>query len=144
MKNSLWLLNSINLLSIVGNVAGAANFHKRQGELLTDDMPTWLWDATGLGAAVEGAHWFLNEFVIPDARPPPSETPDKDSIYRIDPQSNLGVEPDIELNAIAAPAGDEVCKPATSYGGQASIVSFTCSGHLWGFAHYMANVQSLR
>lgn len=144
MRNSFSLLNFISLLSAVGNVAGSARLHKRQGESLTDDLPAWLWDATGLGAAVEGAQWFLNDFAIPDARLPPLKIPDTDSINRKDPQSNLGVEPDIELNAIAAPAGDEECKLATSYGDQASIVSFICYGCLWEVGHHMANVQSLR
>lgn len=112
MNNSFWLLNSINLLSVVGNVSGYTGLHKRQGESLTNDLPAWLWDATGLGAAIEGAQWFLNDFVIPDTGPSSLEIPDTDSSTRKDPLSNLGVEPDIELNAIAAPAGDEECKPA--------------------------------
>lgn len=139
MKKSLWLLSSLNFLS-VGNVAGSAHLHKRQGESLTDDMPGWLWDATGLGTAV---HQFLNDFVFPDVWPPPSDIPDTDSTSREAPQSNLGVEPDIELNTIAAPVGHE-CKPAASSGDQALIVSLICSGRLWGFGHHMANIQSLR
>lgn len=143
---TLWLLNSLNFLSVVGNFTGSANLHKRQGESLTDDMPAWLWDVTGLGAAVEGTHWFLNDFVFLDVRPPPSNIPDTESTNRKDPQSNLSnliVEPDIELNTIATPFGDE-CKPATSFGDQASTVSLICSGHPWWFAHHVANVQSLR
>lgn len=143
MKNSLWLLNSVNFLSVVGNVAGSAHLHKRQGESLTDDMPAWLWDATGLGAAVEATHRFLNDFVFPDVWPPPSDIPDTDSTNRKDPQSNFGVEPDIELNTIAAPVGDE-CNPATSSGDQASIVSLIRSGRFGGFGHHVANLQSLR
>lgn len=131
MKNSLWLLSSLNFLS-VGNVAGSAYLHKRQGESLTDDMPGWLWDATGLGAAVEATHRFLNDFVFPDVWPPPSDIPDTDSTNRKDPQSNLGVEADIELNTIA---GDE-CKPAALSGDQASIVSLICSGRLWAWVTY--------
>lgn len=137
---TLWLLNFLNFLSVVGNVAGSVHLHKRQGESLTDDMPAWLWDVTGLGAAVEATHWFLNDFVFPDLWPPPSDSPDTDSSNRKDPQSNHRVEPDIELNTIAAPVGDE-CKPATSSGDQASIVSLL--DILGGRPRHMANVQSL-
>lgn len=137
---TLWLLNSLNFLLVVQNVAGSAHIHKRQGESLTDDMPAWLW---GLGAAVEATHWFLNDFVFPDVRPPPSDISDTDSTNRKDPQRNLRVEPDIELNTIAAPIEDE-CKPATSSGDQASVVSLICSGRPWCFGHHMANAQSLR
>lgn len=144
MKNSLWLLNFLNFLS-VGNVAGSAHLYKRQGESLTDGLPGWLWDTTGLGAAVEATHSFLNDFVFPDIWPPPSDIPDADSTNRKDPQSKFEVAPDIELNTIAAPAtnfGDE-CNPAAWSGEQASIVSLIYSGSLWGFGHYLANIQSL-
>lgn len=143
MKNSLWLLNSLNFLS-VDHVVGSAHLYKRQGESLTDGLPGRLWDITGLGAAVEATHWFLNDFVFPDLWPSPSNIPDTHSTNRKDPQSNLGVGPDIELNSIAPPVnnfGDD-CKPVAWSGDQASIVSLIYSGRLWEFRHHLANVQS--
>lgn len=143
MKKSLWL-NSLNFLS-VGNVAGSVHLYKRQGESLTDGMPGWLWDATGLRAAVEATHWFLNDFVFPDVISSPSDTADTDLTNRNDPQSYHGVGPDIELNTIAAPIENfsDECKPATWSSDQASIVSLIYSGRLWGLGIIRLMYKSL-
>lgn len=123
MKNFLWL-STFLISPSVCHVAGSPHLFRRQDETVTDGLPGWLWEATGLDTASEATLWFLNDFVFPDGWPPPtpSDVPDTDSISRNDAQNNLGV--DIELDTIVAPAeniGDE-CKPAAWSDDQASIV----------------------
>lgn len=124
MKNSLWLSTFAVSLSVC-HVAGSPHLFRRQSETLTDGLPGWLWEATGLDTALETAHWFLNDFVFPTGwmPPTPSDVPDKDSTSRNDAKINLGA--DIELDTTVAPAediGDE-CKTAAWSDNQASIVS---------------------
>lgn len=142
MKNFRWLLTFLIFLS-AGHVVGSPHLSRRQGESLTDGLPGWLWDVTGLGTAVEVTHWFLNEFVPPNGwSPTPSDRPDSDSTSRKDPQDNLGS--DIELDTIVAPVtnlGDE-CKPLAWSGDQASIVSLIFWTSL-GLGHHLANIQSV-
>lgn len=124
MKNSLWLLAAFLNFLPLGHGVGSPHLFRRQGESLTDGLPGWLWDATGLGTAVEATHSFLNDFVSPNGWPPtPSDLPDTDSTGGKDPQNNLGS--DIELDTTAAPvenSGDG-CKTAAWSDDQASIVS---------------------
>lgn len=121
MKNSLWLSTFLSFLS-VGQAVGFPHLFRRQGESLTDGLPGWLWEVTGLGTALEATQWFLNDFVFPNPWPlTPSD--DSDSTSRKDPQNDNG--PDIELDNIVAPVtnlGDE-CKLVAWSGDQAPIVS---------------------